>query len=55
MDYNNISMNGDKMLRFVLQKSGIKPLFVLGLNLSTADDSTPDNTIRRINPTCYIV
>lgn len=48
MDYNNISMEGDNMMRFVLQKVGAKPLVVLGLNPSTADDSTPDNTIRRI-------
>lgn len=48
MDYNNISMEGDNMMRFVLQKAGAKPLVVLGLNPSTADYNTPDNTIRRI-------
>lgn len=35
-------------LRFILGTKGIKPLFVIGLNPSTADDRTPDPTMRRV-------
>lgn len=48
MEYTNISMSGDSTNRFVLQKEGANPLIVVGLNPSTADNTTPDNTIRRI-------
>ena len=49
MKYENISMQGDKNnVRYLLEKKGKRTLFVLGINPSTADESHPDNTIRRV-------
>ena len=41
-------VNDDNSLRFVLGTKGLKPLIVLGLNPSTADDCKPDLTISKI-------
>ena len=40
--------NKDNSARFTLGCSGKHPLFVLGLNPSTADDQKPDRTITKI-------
>ncbi len=40
--------NSENTLRFSLGKSGKKPLFVIGLNPSTADKNKPDRTITKI-------
>lgn len=40
--------NANNNLRFVLGIDGDNPLFVIGLNPSTADDKTPDRTINKI-------
>lgn len=50
MEYNQITCDtqGIPECRFVLNKKGNKPLIVLGLNPSTADESKPDATIRKI-------
>ncbi|MDR2027681.1 MAG: DUF1643 domain-containing protein [Prevotellaceae bacterium] len=50
MSYNiDIYRNSeDNSLRYVLGKKGSNPLVVLGLNPSTADDKTPDQTITRV-------
>ncbi len=40
--------NSENTLRFLLGKSGKKPLFVIGLNPSTANESKPDNTVTKI-------
>lgn len=39
--------NSNNTLRFSLGKSGKRPLFVIGLNPSTADESKPDRTITK--------
>lgn len=38
----------DNSLRFVLGSKGLKPLIVIGLNPSTADENKPDMTISKI-------
>jgi hypothetical protein len=50
MDYNITiyRTNGGKTARFALGTEGKNPLFVIGLNPSTADDERPDPTIRRV-------
>lgn len=50
MDYKitHYKINSNNTYRFVLGSSGQKPLFVIGLNPSTADDKKPDKTIRRV-------
>lgn len=40
--------NSNNSLRFALGKNGLNPLFVIGLNPSTADDKTPDRTINKV-------
>ena len=40
--------NSENTLRFLLGKKGKKPLFVIGLNPSTADESKPDTTTTKI-------
>lgn len=40
--------NQDNTARFVLGNKSSKPLIVIGLNPSTADDSKPDPTIRKV-------
>jgi hypothetical protein len=40
--------NDDNSCRFALGSSGIKPLLVIGINPSTADDKKPDRTINRV-------
>lgn len=50
MEYKitHYKINSNNTCRFVLGSSGQKPLFVIGLNPSTADDKKPDRTIRRV-------
>ncbi len=48
MEYNIDIYIGDTQNRFVLGKQGKTPLFVIGLNPSTADDKTPDPTMRKV-------
>ena len=50
MDYTDITCfpPDDKKIRLLLKKNGKKPLLVLGLNPSTADEKNPDATIRKI-------
>ena len=48
MEYRDISMIGDEKVRYVLKKSGSHPLFVLGVNPSTADEVKSDRTITRV-------
>ena len=38
----------DNTSRFVLGETGLNPLFVFGINPSTADDKTPDRTFTKI-------
>jgi hypothetical protein len=40
--------NNDNSCRFALGTEGIKPLIVVGINPSTADDKNPDRTINRV-------
>jgi hypothetical protein len=37
----------DDTIRYVLKKAGSNPLFVIGLNTSTADETKPDQTVSR--------
>ena len=48
IDYTGITCipPKDTALRYVLKKAGKNPLFVIGLNTSTADENEPDPTIR---------
>ena len=49
MRYDNVSMIGNAdSVRFLLYKKGKRVLFVLGINPSTANESIPDNTIRKV-------
>lgn len=50
MEYKitHYKINSNNTCRFVLGSSGQKPLFVVGLNPSTADDKKPDRTIKRV-------
>ena len=48
MEYRHISMIGDDKVRYVLKKAGSHPLFVLGVNPSTADEVKSDRTITRV-------
>lgn len=50
MDYTDITCFplNDKKIRLVLKKKGEKPLLILGLNPSTADEKYPDATIKKI-------
>jgi hypothetical protein len=40
--------NNDNSCRFALGTEGVKPLIVIGLNPSTADDKVPDHTIKKV-------
>ena len=40
--------NTDNTCRFALGTEGLKPLIVIGINPSTADDKTPDPTIKKV-------
>lgn len=40
--------NDDNSCRFALGIEGVKPLIVIGINPSTADDKVPDRTIKRV-------
>jgi len=44
IDYTGITCipPNDKKLRYVLKKEGNNPLFIIGLNTSTADENKPD-------------
>lgn len=47
--YENICMVGDnKDYRYILRSEGYKPLVVIGVNPSTANEATPDATIRKV-------
>lgn len=50
MDYlpTTYIINNDNSCRFALGTEGIKPLIVIGINPSTADDKNPDRTINRV-------
>jgi len=50
MEYTitHYTINSDNTCRFVLGTYGVKPLFVVGLNPSTADDKVADSTIKRV-------
>lgn len=49
MKYENVRMVGDNdKARYVLRKDGEKPLIVVGLNPSTANEDKPDATMRRV-------
>lgn len=52
MNYTNIKCINEKIegyeCRLLLRKEGCNPLIVIGLNPSTADESTPDATMRKI-------
>ena len=52
MDYNNIICKKEEIeghrCRLFLKKEGEKPLIVIGLNPSTADENSPDATMRKI-------
>ena len=52
MEYDNIICVSGKIdgrkCRFILRKEGDKPLILIGLNPSTADETAPDATIRKI-------
>lgn len=41
-------INTDNSCRFVLGTTGLKPLYVIGSNPSTADDLKPDRTITKV-------
>lgn len=46
---DDITMSGDDTnVRFVLRKEGSKPLVVIGLNPSTANEQKPDATMRKV-------
>ena len=52
MEYKDVeclaeNLNGFKC-RFYLKKDGENPLIVIGLNPSTADETTPDATMRKV-------
>ena len=46
--YDLYSTNADNSARFLLGRSGRRPLFVVGANPSTADESKPDMTISKV-------
>ena len=52
MDYTEIECINEKIegyeCRLLLRKEGNNPLIVIGLNPSTADESTPDATMRKL-------
>lgn len=49
MKYENIKMLGDNdKVRYVLRKDGDRPLVVIGINPSTANDDRPDATMTRV-------
>ena len=49
MDYQIDKMIGDENThRYVLASKGIKPLVVIGVNPSTANEHKPDPTIRKV-------
>ena len=48
MRYDIYANNADNSARFLLGKSGEKPLFVVGNNPSTADEHRPDMTIAKV-------
>lgn len=48
MEYVNVEMCGDNQIRYSLAKHSDHPLVVIGLNPSTADESHPDATMRKV-------
>jgi len=51
MEYKELDLycnNSDNTARFVLGKRSDKPLYAIALNPSTADDVTPDATVRKL-------
>ena len=49
MKYENIKMIGDETtVRYVLENQSKRILYVIGINPSTANEKTPDPTMRRV-------
>lgn len=49
MEYNIAKMEGDKTTyRYILASKCTKPLVVIGVNPSTANEEAPDRTIRKV-------
>ena len=49
MKYENVRMTGDNdKVRYVLRKDGDRPLVVVGLNPSTANEAKADATMTRV-------
>ena len=49
MKYENVRMTGDNdKVRYVLRKDGDRPLVVVGLNPSTANEAKADTTMTRV-------
>ena len=52
MEYKITQMVGDESCRYVLANGGHKPLVVIGVNPSTANDKEPDQTIKSVMRLC---
>ena len=50
MEYKITQMVGDESCRYVLANGGHKPLVVIGVNPSTANESKSDQTMRKVMP-----
>jgi serine/threonine protein phosphatase 1 len=48
MPYTDVSMIGDKIVRYCLSSKCSRPLIVFGVNPSTADNTKSDHTISRV-------
>lgn len=49
MEWTKIKMIGDnENMRYQLSKEGSNPLIVIGINPSTANESKPDPTMRKV-------
>lgn len=48
MNYTNIEMIAEEGCRYLLKKTGNSMLFVFGVNPSTATDSNPDATMKKV-------
>ena len=48
MEYKITQMVGDESCRYVLANGGQKPLVVIGVNPSTANESKSDHTMRKV-------
>lgn len=52
MQYKIFNQIGDDKNRYILEKNGKNQLFIIGLNPSTADEKTPDSTMKKIVKFC---